>query len=273
MSLFSKTEYDARFEIMSALADQASGLTLPLFSRGMTVDNKASGADFDPVTNADRDAEAALRASILGAFERDAIVGEEFPDTDGESGWGWTLDPIDGTRAFVAGVPVWSTLIALTWDGDPVAGMIDLPALSQRFIGSAQGSYHIQNGKRAALKTQPCADLRDVVLGCTEPLAMFTQGERAAYEMIRRTAKFSRLGLDAFAYGLLASGRMDMVIEAGLKPCDVAALIPVVEGAGGRLTGWHGEKPLAGGRIIAVGDPAMLSEAYPYLRRAIDTKL
>ncbi len=271
-----KSEIDARLILARALADHARTLTLPLFNAGMVVENKAGGSFFDPVTNADKDAELALRGLIIEAYPDDAIVGEEFDDRPGTSGFIWTLDPIDGTRGFVAGIPVWSTLIALGYDDKPVIGIIDLPAMGragERYIGMPAGTVREDISGTTTLTARKCTALTDVILGCTEPLAMFTQGERASYEMIRRTAKFSRLGLDAYGYAMVAAGRMDMIIEADLKPCDVRALIPVIEGAGGKLTNWHGGSAFNGGRVVAAGNPAMLDEVYPYLQRAMDTKI
>ena len=265
-----------RLDLARALADHARTLTLPLFKSGMTVENKAGGSFFDPVTNADKDAEAALRDMIIAAYPQDAIVGEEFDDRPGTSGFIWTLDPIDGTRGFVAGIPVWSTLIAVSFGERPIIGIIDLPAMGQsgeRYIGTPDGTTREDASGTAKLTARKASGLNDIILGCTEPLAMFTQGERASYEMIRRTAKFSRLGLDAYGYAMVASGRMDMIIEADLKPCDVRALIPVIEGAGGKLTDWHGGSAVNGGRVVAAGNPALLDEVYTYLGRAMDTKI
>jgi myo-inositol-1(or 4)-monophosphatase len=266
----------ARLKLARALADHARLITLPLFKEGMVVENKAGGGDFDPVTNADKMAELALREMISAAFPDDGIIGEEFDDVAGTSDFLWTLDPIDGTRAFVAGVPVWSTLIAVSHKDAPVIGIIDLPALGasgQRFIGSPGGAVREDENGSAKLSVRPCKNISDIVLGCTEPLSMFTQGERASYEMIRRTARFSRLGLDAFGYALVASGKMDMILESSLKPCDVRALIPIVEGAGGVLTNWHGGSAIDGGRVVAAGDIDVLELVYPYLQRALNTKI
>lgn len=266
-----KPELAVRLDLARALAGEARRLTLPLFASigAMEVENKGTASHFDPVTKADKQAEHALREKILTAFPDDHITGEEFEDISGTSAYHWTLDPIDGTRAFVAGVPVWSTLIAVSEDDTPRLGVIDHPALNQCFIGTPDGSWREDISGTQKLKTRPCKDIRDIVLGCTEPLAMFTPGERGSYEMIRRTARFSRLGLDAFGYCLVASGRMDMILEADLKPCDVRALIPLIEGAGGRLTGWHGQSAVNGGRIVAAGDPELLEHVYPYLKRAL----
>jgi myo-inositol-1(or 4)-monophosphatase len=260
------------FETLSRLARR---ITLPLFADPQGVENKAAGSDYDPVTQADIDAEDALRTAIHTAFPEDSIEGEERPDYVGSNGFSWTLDPIDGTRAFVAGVPVWSTLIALSHDGEAKLGMIDLPALDTRYLGRTDGTIRrawVERPLHAidALETKPCLEIRDGILGCTAPFGMFRPGELAAFKIIGAGTKFMRLGLDALGYGLLAEGRMDIIVEAGMKPCDVRALIPIVEGAGGRLTNWEGGSAADGGRVVAVGDPILLPELYTYLGRALD---
>ncbi len=267
---------DARLKFMSVLRRAARDITLPLFAAPDGIQNKASGGDYDPVTQADIDAEAALRRLIQEAFPEDSIEGEEFDDHPGTNEFSWTLDPIDGTRGFVAGVPVWSTLIALSYQGQPVLGMIDLPALDKSYMGRIDGDtrkawLETNDGQTVkAISAAPCETLKTAILGCTEPLAMFRPGELAAYNIIRAGIKFSRLGLDALGYGLLAEGRMNIIIEALLKPCDVRALMPVVEGAGGKITNWYGGSPVNGGRVVAVSDAGLLPELYTYLGRAMD---
>ena len=260
------------FDILSRIA---RAITLPLFANPKGVENKAAGNDYDPVTQADIDAEDALRASIRQAFPDDSIEGEERPDHKGTNAFSWTLDPIDGTRAFVAGVPVWSTLIALSHADEAVLGMIDLPALDTRYMGRTDDTIRSAWVERTrhsidALETRPCPEIRDGILGCTAPFGMFRPGELAAFKIIGAGTKFMRLGLDALGYGLLAEGRMDIIVEAGMKPCDVRALIPIVEGSGGRLTNWEGGSAADGGRVVAVGDARLLPELYTYLGRAID---
>ena len=269
-------DIDKRLEFLRVLAGAARDITLPLFSNPLGIRNKSANTDYDPVTQADIDAELKLRALIQKSFPDDTIEGEECPDHMGSNDYTWTLDPIDGTRAFIAGVPVWSTLIALSYQGKPVLGAIDLPALNKRYIGRIDGEtqktwIETDNGQtKTDIKSANCAALNAAILGCTEPLAMFKPGELAAYNIIRRGVKFSRLGLDAYGYGLLAEGRMNIIIEAQLKPCDVRALMPVIEGAGGKLTNWHGGSPVNGGRVVAVSDSALLPELYTYLGRAMD---
>jgi len=268
------SETQKRLEIFAELSATTREITLPLFDNPEGLQNKASGSDFDPVTKADIDGEVALRAIIQKHFPNDSIQGEECDDFIGTNEFLWTLDPIDGTRAFVAGVPVWSTLIALSYSGNPVLGLIDVPALDKRYYGRIDGEHRKawleHAGDIRTLETSACPDLRDAVLGCTEPLAMLKSGELAAYNIIRRGVRFSRLGLDALGYGLIAEGRMNIIIEALMKPCDVRALIPVIEGAGGKLTNWHGGSAVDGGRIVAVSDETLLPEIYTYLGRAMD---
>ena len=259
--MFSKNDIEERLALIGNLSEAARDITLSLFSKDMPVINKAQ-TGYDPVTQADIDAERVLRELIIKAFPDDGIEGEELPDLDGDNDWLWTLDPIDGTRAFVAGVPVWSTLIAVSFKGAPILGLIDVAAQDKRFWGrldKGQKRAWLEEGRQKIdLSTRHCVELCQAILGCTEPLAMLNKKELASYNKIRRTVRFSRLGLDAFGYGLLAQGRMDVIIEALLKPCDVRALIPVIEGAGGKLTNWEGGSAVDGGRVIAVGDARRL---------------
>lgn len=271
MSTYSQTDLDARLAHMAELAKAARHISLPLFNEDMDVINKAAdeegGSDFDPVTAADIEGERVMRNLITAVFPDDGIEGEELPDITGKNDWLWTLDPIDGTRGFVAGIPVWSTLIAVSYKDAPVLGLIDVAAQDKQFWGAPNRAWLQHDGITTDIKSRSCGgDLTQAILGCTEPLAMLNRNELAAYDIIRRKARFSRLGLDAYAYGQVASGRMDVVIEALMKPCDVRALMPVIEGAGGKLTNWEGGSAVDGGRIVAVGDPALLPEIYDVLR-------
>ena len=269
---FSKHDIEARLALMSVLSEAAREITLPLFVRDMDVTNKAKSG-YDPVTQADIDAERALRKLITETFADDGIEGEELPDIKSGNDWLWTLDPIDGTRGFVAGVPVWSTLIAVSYKGAPILGLIDVAAQDKRFWGRIDSEKNSrawleEGGQVTNLSARNCPKISDAIMGCTEPLAMLKERELTAYNEIRRTARFSRLGLDAFGYGLVAQGRMDIIIEALLKPCDVRALMPVIEGAGGKVTNWKGSSPVNGGRVVAVGDAGLLPEIYEHLSGA-----
>lgn len=270
-----RAEIEKRLEHLPVLSQIARDITLPLFADPKGIENKAEDASYDPVTKADLDAEDVLRDSIRNRFPEDSIEGEEHADYLGTNAFSWTLDPIDGTRAFVAGVPVWSTLIALSFENNPVLGMIDLPALDTQYVGRTDSLekrawVNRKDHSNSNLKTKSCPEIRDGILGCTAPFGMFRPGELAAFKIIGSGTKFMRLGLDALGYGLIAEGRMDIIVEAGMKPCDVRALIPIVEGAGGRLTNWEGESAFDGGRVVAVGDAGLLPELYTYLGRALD---
>ena len=265
---YPQEELAVRLALIRDLRTASRAITLPLFTSGMSVINKAERG-YDPVTNADTEAESAQRELIKDAFGDDEIIGEEFDDVAGSSDWSWTLDPIDGTRAFVAGVPVWSTLIALSFRDQPIAGLIDHPALGQSFWGTPGRSFREDDNKSEVdIRCKPCTILSDAVLGCTEPLSMFNAQELAAYNVIRRGTRFSRLGLDAYGYSMVASGRMDIIIEAGLKPCDIRAIIPVIENAGGKVTNWRGGSPVDGGQVIAVGSAELLPGLYSTLSKA-----
>jgi myo-inositol-1(or 4)-monophosphatase len=266
MSDYSQTDLSARLIHMAELAKTARSITLPLFAQDMDVINKANGSDFDPVTAADIEGERAMRTLIMAVFPDDGIEGEELPDIEGKNDWLWTLDPIDGTRGFVAGIPVWSTLIAVSYKGEPVLGLIDVAAMDKQFWGAPGRAWLLQGDKETPLKTRDCGgSLSKAILGCTEPLAMLNAAELAAYEVIRKEVRFSRLGLDAYGHGQVAAGRMDVIIESLMKPCDVRALMPVIVGAGGALTNWEGGSAVDGGRIVTVGDKALLPALYEQL--------
>lgn len=253
------------------MADAARDAALPHFRTSATADNKAA-TGYDPVTEGDRAAERAMRAVLAQRRPDDAIEGEEYGSQAGTSGVTWYLDPIDGTRAFVAGLPSWTTLIGAVEGDKPVLGIIDQPWIDERYVGLTSGeaaSWLEGRGARLALKTRDCRKLTDAILSTTDPFIL-TAPERGAFEHIRATARLTRYGLDAYAYARLAAGTIDMVTETGLKAHDVAALIPVIEGAGGVVTDWRGNAPKLGGQIVAAANRAILDEALISLRRSAD---
>ncbi len=266
----SRNDIDLRLTAACDMAERVRALTLPAFVRGLDSENKNHKGVFDPVTEADKGAERLLRGLIEKTFPGDSIVGEEYPEKIGDNDWSWCLDPIDGTRAFVAGVPVWGTLIAVSYRDEPIIGIIDHPALSERYVGAPGKAWRETHAGKAVLKTKACAKLDDAVLSCTEPMAMLSRSQLGAYELIRRTVRFTRLGLDAYAYALTAAGRMDLVLEAGLAPYDIRSHIPIIKGAGGAVSTWHGGNAKDGGAIICVGDERLLEQVYPYLQDRLD---
>ena len=254
-----------RLALAITLASEARRLTLPAYEQGTASANKNDGGRYDPVTQVDIDTEALLRGLITDAFPDDGIQGEEFPDKSAANDWSWTLDPIDGTRAFIAGVPVWSTLIAMSYKDIPQIGVIDLPALDETYIG-ANGKAWKQTPKgNTPLKTRDCTAISGAILSCTAPLSMFSPTQFKAYKNINDKIRFSRLGLDAYGYALVASGRIDLVLEADIKPYDIRAIIPIIEGAGGVIQTWDGRSANEGGAIICTGHSRLLEEIYPKL--------
>jgi len=246
------------------LADAARAETLARFrARELVVDNKA-GTGFDPVTEADIAAERAMRAILAERRPGDGIAGEEMDEATGTSGRRWILDPIDGTRAYLAGTPCWGTLIALEEHGAPVLGLIDQPFIGERFLGGfGQARYAGPHGS-GPLGTRPPRPLSEAVLFTTHP-EIGSDGERAAFEALARAVRLTRYGLDCYAYALLAMGQIDLVVEADLKPCDIAAPIAVIEAAGGRVTNWQGGPATAGGRVIAAANDRAHAAALEFL--------
>jgi myo-inositol-1(or 4)-monophosphatase len=232
----------------------ASGKTiLPFFRTSLGVENKNAGRDLDPVTEADRAAEAVMRRMIKDSFPKHGIVGEEFGSERADADYVWVLDPIDGTKSFIAGLPIWGTLIALMHRGAPVYGMMHQPYIGERFTGdNGAARYEGPSGKRK-LAVRRCAALAEAVLFTTSPRLM-NSADRARFERVESEVRLSRYGGDCYAYCMLAAGHLDLVIETELKPYDVAALIPIVSGAGGIMTTWEGQPAQAGGRIVAAGD-------------------
>ncbi|AXS41862.1 histidinol-phosphatase [Breoghania sp. L-A4] len=234
------------------LADAAADVVLRHFRDAMDVDNKLSEG-FDPVTIADRGAEQVMRALIESTYPDHGIVGEEFGSVRADAEHVWVLDPIDGTRSFITGVPLWGTLIGLTRNGSPLAGMMAQPYIGERFAGDGKRAWYSGPKGKRDLKTRACSALSDAVVFTTTP-ALFSPVERVCYDRIEEQARLARYGTDCYGYCMVAAGQADLVIEAGLQSYDIVALAPIIEGAGGAVTTWTGGSIMDGGRIIASGD-------------------
>jgi len=246
-------EFQALLATAHALADKAGAVILPHFRTSVAVDHKG-GDLFDPVTAADRDAEQAIRASLAETYPSHGVLGEEFEPLNPDADYCWVIDPIDGTRAFILGLPLWGTLIGLTRGGEPLLGLMDQPFTGERFWGGETGVFFRHNGAAPRpIKTRPCTDLRGALLATTST-DFYTSGELQRFEMLSRAVRLRRFGGDCYNYCLLAMGHIDLVVEAGLKPFDIIPLIPIVERAGGIVTNWEGGDPKEGGRILAAGD-------------------
>jgi myo-inositol-1(or 4)-monophosphatase len=243
-----------------------SGETIrPFFRSALSVENKSVSGGFDPVTAADRAAEAAMRALIKKTFPAHGIVGEEFPADQPGAEYVWILDPIDGTKSFICGLPAWGTLIALTRHGEPIYGVMHQPFTREQFSGDGSGSRYRGPAGDRVLQTRACAALRDAIMLTTSPLLM-KEADRQCFGRVEQAVRLSRYGGDCYAYCVLAAGHVDLVIETELKPHDVLALIPIIEGAGGIMTTWENEPALNGGRIVAAGDRRVHAQAMKLLK-------
>jgi len=246
------------------LAAKSGEVILPFFRTSLSVDNKGTVGRFDPVTAADRAAEATMRALIREAFPAHGIIGEEYGSERADAEYVWMLDPIDGTKSFISGMPAWGTLIGLTRFGEPVFGMMHQPFLRESFTGDgAAARYRGPAGDRQ-LEVRSCAAIEDALLFTTSPLLMSEQ-DRDAFRRVEDRVRLSRYGGDCYAYCMLAAGHIDLVIETELKPHDVVPLVPIITGAGGVLTTWDGGSALSGGRIVAAGDRAIHAAALKIL--------
>lgn len=249
------------------LADAAAKETLPRFRTPLTIDTKfKEGFDFDPVTEADREAERAIRALIEARFPEHAILGEEF----GASGEGlvkWVIDPVDGTRPFICGIPVWGTLIGVTVEGRARMGIMSQPYTGERFYSDGvEGHLEGPGGKRR-LQVRDAGSLAHATLFSSAPeLLHGTVGE--GFDRLRRSVRLTRFGADCYAFAMLAAGCVDLCFEPGLQPYDIVALIPLVEAAGGVVTTLDGGRAEEGGDVLASATPALHEAALELLRRA-----
>jgi myo-inositol-1(or 4)-monophosphatase len=234
--------------------------TITLDAPVPSADNKAGEGAYDPVTEIDRAAERALRSAIEQAFPDDGIEGEEYGLVRAEAPRRWLLDPVDGTRALICGLPSWTTLVALMESGKPTYGFIDAPALGELLVGTPRGS--LLNG--VPVQVSGCTRLEDARLSTTDPF-LFEGAEASAFTKVRQAVRLTRYGLDALAYARLAAGHLDLVIESGLKRHDWAALVPVVRGAGGVVGDWRGGSDLSQGAIVAAANPILYDQAISLL--------
>jgi histidinol phosphatase-like enzyme (inositol monophosphatase family) len=245
------------------LARTAADVILPLFRRENGLEDKGAAKDgaFDPVTAADRGAEAAIRRAIAATYPDHGVIGEEYGEDRPDADFVWVLDPIDGTRGFIAGMPLWTTLIALRFQGRPVVGLIAQPYLDEIFVGTTEGSRLLHRGHTTPLAVRPCPRLDQAVIVTTDPL-MFKGADAAAWTRLKSATRLARYSADAYAYALAALGQLDLVIETGLKAWDIEAAIPLLQGAGGSVTDWQGRALGSnGGACLIAGDPACRDQA------------
>ena len=238
------------------LADGARQAIAPHFRRA-TADNKDRTGGFDPVTMGDRAAESAMRALIGEFYPTHRVYGEEEGGRLSDDVPTWVLDPIDGTRAFLCGLPTWGTLIALDLGAGPVLGVMDQAFTGERFFAAGDGAYLCRHGQTRRLETRKTGDLSSAILATTSPDLFTDPAEARAFDAMRKSVRMTRYGTDCYAYAMVAAGCIDLVIESGLKPYDVQALIPLVQQAGGVMTTWDGRSAHRGGRVIAAATPEL----------------
>jgi histidinol phosphatase-like enzyme (inositol monophosphatase family) len=257
------------FDFFVALSATARSAFDEAIGQGLSIENKGGfdhlgGSLYDPVTAVDRGVERALRAMIEAEFPEDGIVGEEYGAVREGARRVWSLDPIDGTRQLVCGLPTWTVLVALVEDGVPIAGMIDTPRLDELVIGDASGT--VLHGTLRRLRTSGCARLAEARLSTTDPY-LFDADAAPRFERLRNGAQLTRFGLDGHAYARIAHGTIDIVAETWLKPHDWQALVPVVRGAGGVIGNWRGGEDMSGGDVLAAASRALFDEAVAVLAR------
>jgi myo-inositol-1(or 4)-monophosphatase len=250
------------------LARTAGAIAQAQFRRAFTIENKAA-TGFDPVTSADRAIERVLRARIVERYPQHGIVAEEEGERAAHSEYTWFIDPIDGTRAFMTGSPLWGTLVGLTRNETPLFGLLCQPVLEEIFFGGPSGSWLIKSDRRERLKARRCSTLANAVLVSTHP-AMF-DGQRAeAFAALARRCLLHRFGGDCYNYAMLAAGFVDLVVEGQLKAFDIVPLIPMLEGAGCVVTNWDGRRPMAGGYVVAAATPELHRAALEVVGAPID---
>lgn len=258
------SEFAKLLETAHALADRTGTVILPHFRTSLGIDHKG-GSLLDPVTEADIAAERAIRDTLSTIYPGHGIIGEELGSSRADADYCWIIDPIDGTRAFIMGQPLWGTLIGLTERGRPLLGLMDQPFTGERFWSGAKQSFFRRHGEERAIQTRSCPSLGDALLGSSSPDLFETEEDRARFDRIVPAVRLRRFGGDCYNYCLLAMGALDLVVEAGLQDFDIVPLIPIVERAGGVVSTWEGGDPRKGGRILAAGDPRLHEAAVKVL--------
>ncbi len=267
MSTLDKSTEDELKRVAEALADAARQAILPYFrTEDLDADNKLK-AGFDPVTEGDRAAEKAMRSLLAKSRPDDGIFGEEFGQSEGTSGLTWVLDPIDGTRAFISGAPTWGVLIAVGGPDGPALGIIDQPYIKERFFGGFGEAWVDGPMGRRVLKTHAPRPLSEATIMTTFP-EVGSEAEGRAFHALAQKTRLTRYGMDCYGYALVASGQVDLVVEAGLNAYDIQGPMAVIEAAGGIVTDWQGGPAHNGGRVIAAANAEIHQAALEVLSKA-----
>lgn len=250
-------------ETMFKLAELASVETMAHFRQTMQIENKLDQG-FDPVTLADKNAEAVIRNYLLEHFPSHGVLGEEQAAYQSDAEYCWIIDPIDGTRAFISGLPGWGTLIGLSKNQKPIAGIMAQPFTGEHFYTCGSASYLLHNNETKMIETSAVTDLNQATMMSTDPHIIAPQCSDT-FHALRKSCKLTRYGYDCYAYALLAAGSIELVVETELNAYDISALIPIIENAGGYVTNWQGHSAADGGNIIAAANKAMLENAIEIL--------
>jgi len=259
---------DYIFKFMNNLADQARNISQLYFKEEYALENKAElGEIFDPVTEIDKKIEYVIRAKIENTHPDHGIYGEEMGIKDVNSKYCWFIDPIDGTKSFISGVPLWGTLIGLEFNQKPVCGVIDHPCLDERYIAIEDQAYLIKNNKSEKINTSNCQSINDARLGFTSYDMFKTKNDQLVFDNIYEQVKITRSGGDSYFYSLLAAGHMDIIVESSLQPYDIVAIVPLIEAAGGFITSWDGGSPNRGGSVIASASQSLHNQAIDMLKK------
>ena len=236
-------------KVANYIADDARKISLNYFKKKLIINSKDK-KQFDPVTIADIKVQKKINKTIKKYFPKHSILGEE-ASIENKSDYQWCIDPIDGTKSFIQGFPIWGTLISLSQKDKIILGIADIPALDERYLGYSKLAYKIKNGKKTRLKVRNTDKIKESILNTTSPYVFANKKDQKIFEKIAKEVKTVRLGGDCYSYCLLADGHIDLVIESGLKPWDIRALEPIIINAGGIIKTWEGNGILYGGRIIA----------------------
>ncbi len=257
MSASVQENFDAYLAFAHKLADLSAVAVMRHFRNLSGVEDKSDGGAYDPVTTADREAEQVIRAEVADNWPGHGVRGEEFGDDSSTAEYCWLVDPIDGTRPFIMGLPVWGTLIALTKGGKPVLGLMNQPFTGERYWSGADSSFYRGPDGEKSITTRTCPQLGDAILSTTSPDLFDTPRDKERFDTLSEKVRMRWFGGDCYAYCLLAAGHIDLVVESGLSVHDIAPLVPIIERAGGCITSWSGGKASDGGHAVACSDPAL----------------
>jgi histidinol phosphatase-like enzyme (inositol monophosphatase family) len=264
----SNIDWQALTDFALALAQASAQAILPYFRQENLIETKVNEV-WDPVTAADRAGEAVIRQLIEKHYPDHGIIGEEYGKKETASDFNWILDPIDGTRAFVTGMPTWATLIGLNFLGKPVIGLMNQPFVGETFFANPQGSWVSNRGKLAKLQCRSHRPVQDWTLTTTAPELYRTAQEKAVLARMTSSVRLTRYGGDAYFFCLLAAGHIDVAMDARMQIYDIAPLIPIISGAGGEVATWEGEDPSEGGNIVAASSEETLSEALSLIKATL----